>query len=152
MNLNRLIQNLAREKGQISLNDISEAVRQQVRKIHQYQIAFNEIMKDNQKAGLLPVYDAGFISLSKQYLTLGIQGFAEAAEFLGIDISPNDEYFAFGEAVLKPIYEENKAARTDELMFNTEFVPKMSGHVKSPLIDLEFWGQITGRKQRKRAA
>ena len=81
-----------------------------------------------------------------------INGFVEAAEFLGIDISPNDEYFAFGEAVLKPIYEENRAAKTDELMFNTEFVPKMSGHVKSPLIDLEFWGQITGRKQRERAA
>ena len=49
MNLNRLIQNLAREKGEISLNDISEAVRQQVRKIHQYQIAFNEIMKDGDR-------------------------------------------------------------------------------------------------------
>lgn len=131
MNLNRLVQNLAREKGEISLDDISEAIREQVRKIHKYQIAFNEIMKDNQKGGLLPVYDAGFISLEKQYLTLGIQGFPEAAEFLGIDISPNDEYFAFGEAVLKPIYEENKAARTDELMFNTEFVPAENLGVKN---------------------
>ena len=57
-----------------------------------------------------------------------INGFIEAAEFLGIDISPNDEYFKFGEVVLKPIYEENRAARTDELMFNTEYVPKVCGH------------------------
>lgn len=152
ININRLVQNVVRKNPSATLNDISEAVREQVKKVHKYQIAFNEILKDNFNARLLPVYDAGYISLQKQYLTVGINGGVEAAEFLGIDISPNDDYFAFAEAILKPIYEENKAAKTDELMFNTEFVPKMSGHVKSPLIDLEFWGQITGRKQRERAA
>lgn len=30
--------------------------------------------------------------------------------------------------ILRPIMEENKRARTNEVMFNTEFVPKMSGH------------------------
>ena len=124
INLNRLVQNIKAP----SFANISEAVRDQVKKIHKYQIAFNEIMKDNFKAGLLPIYNAGFISLEKQYLTIGINGFVEAAEFLGISISPNDEYFRFGEAVLKPIYEENKAAKTNELMFNTEFVPKVCGY------------------------
>lgn len=128
INLNRLVQNVRRENPDATLDDISEAVRAQVLKIHKYQTAFNEIMKDNLRAKLLPVYDAGFISLDKQYLTIGINGFVEAAEFLGIDISPNDKYFEFGEAILKPIYEANKAARTKELMFNTEFVPKMCGH------------------------
>ena len=123
INLNRLVQNVCSGKEEISKEEISEAVREQVKKIHKYQIAFNEIMKDNFNARLLPVYDAGYISLEKQYLTIGINGFVEAAEFLGIDISPNDEYFEFGEAILKPIYEENKADKTDELMFNTEFVP-----------------------------
>lgn len=128
INLNRLVQNVKRANKNATLADISEAVRDQVKKIHKYQTAFNEIMKDNFNARLLPVYDAGFISLEKQYLTIGINGFVEAAEFLEIEISPNDKYFEFGEAILKPIYEENKAAKTDELMFNTEFVPKLSGH------------------------
>lgn len=131
INLNRLVQNVCKNREEVSKKEISEAVREQVKKIHKYQIAFNEIMKDNYKAGLLPVYDAGYISLEKQYLTIGINGFVEAAEFLGIDISPNDDYFEFGEAILKPIYEENKAAKTDELMFNTEFVPAENLGVKN---------------------
>jgi ribonucleoside-triphosphate reductase len=57
-----------------------------------------------------------------------INGFVEGAEFLGIDITPNEKYFEYGEKILKPIYEANKAARTKELMFNTEFVPKICGH------------------------
>ena len=131
INLNRLVQNVCGDKVEVSNEEISEAVRQQVRKIHKYQIAFNEIMRDNFKAGLLPIYDAGFISLEKQYLTIGINGFVEAAEFLGIDISPNDQYFEFGEVILKPIYEENKAAKSDTVMFNTEFVPAENLGVKN---------------------
>ena len=57
-----------------------------------------------------------------------INGFVESAEYLGIEISPNEEYFKYGETILKPIYEENKNARTPEVMFNTEYVPKMCGH------------------------
>jgi ribonucleoside-triphosphate reductase (formate) len=41
---------------------------------------------------MLTVYDAGFITLEKQYLTLGINGMVESAEFLGLTISPNEDY------------------------------------------------------------
>ena len=118
ININRLVQNAKRDGI-----DISEAVREQVKKIHKYLLAFNEIVKDNFNAKLLTAYNAGYISLDKQYLTIGINGFVEGAEFLGIDISPNEQYFAYGESILKPIYEENRKARTSEVMFNTEFVP-----------------------------
>ena len=124
ININRLVQWAVRDGI-----DISDAVRQIVDECHHYLIAFNEIMKDNFKSKLLPVYDAGYISLEKQFLTIGINGFVEGAEFLGIDVSPNEKYFEYGEKILKPIFEANKAARTDELMFNTEFVPKVSGHI-----------------------
>ena len=118
ININRLVQNAKRDGI-----DISEAVREQVKKIHKYLLSFNEIVKDNFKAKLLTAYNAGYISLDKQYLTIGINGFVEGAEFFGIDISPNEQYFAYGESILKPIYEENRKARTSEVMFNTEFVP-----------------------------
>ena len=75
------------------------------------------------------VYNAGYISMDKQYLTIGINGFVEGAEFLGIKIGPNKDYFNYGEMILKPIYEMNRASKTDEIMFNTEFVPKMCGHL-----------------------
>lgn len=123
ININRLVQDAVKEN-----KDISEAVKEQVKRVHCYLKAYNEIVKDNLISGLLPIYDAGFISMNKQFLTIGINGFVEGAEFLGIDISPNEEYFNYGEKILKPIYELNKADRTDEVMFNTEFVPKRCGH------------------------
>ena len=126
ININRLVQWAVRDGI-----DISDAVRQIVDECHHYLIAFNEIMKDNFKSKLLPVYDAGYISLEKQFLTIGINGFVEGAEFLGIDITPNEQYFEYGEKILRPIFEANKAARTDELMFNTEFVPAENLGVKN---------------------
>ena len=132
ININRLVQNATKEG-----KDISDAVTEQVKKVHCYLKAFNEIMMDNFKAKLLPVYDAGYISLEKQFLTLGINGFVEGAEFLGIEISANEKYFEYGEKILKPIYELNKAEKTNELMFNTEFVPAENLGVKNAKWDRE---------------
>lgn len=132
ININRLVQNAVRDGI-----DISEAVKDQVERVHKYLLAFNEIMKDNFKAKLLPIYDAGFISLEKQFLTVGLNGVAEGAEFLGIPISPNDQYIDYCEKILKPIYELNRAARTDEVMFNTEFVPAENLGVKNAKWDKE---------------
>lgn len=132
ININRLVQNAVKEN-----RNISEAVREQVQKIHKYLIAFNETLKDSFNARMLPVFDAGYISLEKEYLTIGINGFVEGAEFLGIDISPNDKYFEYGEKILKPIFDENKITKTEELMFNTEFIPAENLGVKNAKWDKE---------------
>lgn len=126
ININRLVQNAKKNNM-----DISEAVKEQVLKVHKYLIAFNETLKDSFNTRMLPIYDAGYISLEKQYLTIGINGFVEGAEFLGIDISPNEEYFRYGEMILKPIFDENRNAKTDEIMFNTEFIPAENLGVKN---------------------
>lgn len=127
ININRLVQNATKAN-----KPISEAVTEQVEKVHKYLLAFNEVMKDNYKANLLTAYNAGFISLEKQYLTIGINGFVEGAEFLGIKISPdNPEYVKYCEDILKPIYELNKRDRTNEVMFNTEQVPAENLGVKN---------------------
>lgn len=132
ININRLVQNAVKEG-----KDISEAVSEQVKKVHCYLKAFNDIMRDNFESNLLPVYDAGYISLDKQFLTVGINGFVEGAEFLGIPITANEKYFEYGEKILKPIYDLNKAEKTDELMFNTEFVPAENLGVKNSKWDKE---------------
>ena len=118
INLNRLVQTAT--KNNI---DISVAIEEQVKKVHKYLIAYNDIITDYFNARMLPIFDAGYISLEKQFLTIGINGFVEGAESLGIEISPNDEYFEYGEKILKPIYDLNKSMKTKDLMFNTEFVP-----------------------------
>lgn len=127
-NINRLVQNVKRANPNATLDDISEAVREQAKKVHKYLLAYNAWLKDLYDAGLMTIYNAGYISLEKQFLTLGVNGFAEGAEFLGIKISPNDKYFEYVDAILRPIYEENRAARTKDAMFNTEFVPKVCGY------------------------
>ncbi len=119
INMNRLIQ-----KG----DDLGVMID----KVHKYQIAYRKIVEDYKTAGMLPVYDAGFISLDKQFLTIGINGMVEAAEYLGIEISDNDDYKGFINRNLKIIYDKNKQAKTEYgYMFNTEFVPAENLGVKN---------------------
>ena len=134
ININRLVQDVKKksDKNNLDFNiELDKAIRSQVDDIHKYLNAFNEILKDEQSSGLLPIYDAGYISLPKQYLTIGINGLVEGAEFLGIEVTPNVEYFNYCKSILAPIQEENKKARTDEIMFNTEYVPAENLGVKN---------------------
>ena len=132
LNINRLVQD-AVNNGY----DMIEYLRENVQKVHKYQTAYNELLKDYLNDGLLTVYSAGFIHMKKQYLTVGVNGVIEAAEFLGIPVNDNPTYREFMQSILKTISDENRKAKTKELMFNTEFVPKTCGHVKPNLIDLE---------------
>lgn len=125
LNINRLVQD-AVNKGY----DMIDYLRSQVQKVHKYQTAYNELLKDYLKDGLLTVYTAGFINLKKQYLTVGVNGVIEAAEFLGIKVSDNPTYREFMQSILKTISDENRKAKTKELMFNTEYVPAENLGVK----------------------
>lgn len=108
--------------------------------IHKYQVAFRSLIQDYKNAGMLPVYDAGFISLDKQFLTIGINGMVEAAEFLGIEISDNERYKNFINENLKLIFTKNKEAKEKYgYMFNTEFVPAENLGVKNAKWDKEDW-------------
>lgn len=125
LNINRLVQD-AVNNGY----DIIEYLRENVKKVHKFQTAYNELLKDYLKDGLLTVYTAGFIDMKKQYLTIGVNGVIEAAEFLGIPVNDNPTYREFMQSILKTISDENRKARTKELMFNTEFVPAENLGVK----------------------
>ena len=145
MNLPRLIQNATRkyfkstgwlledgknikEQGlKYDKEKLYEYIRNEVRelteRVHKYQTAFNETIKDFLEAKMLDVYDAGFIDMKKQYLTVGVNGITDAAEFLGIQVSVNDEYKEFVNNILETINIANRKDKTRECMFNTEFVP-----------------------------
>lgn len=119
INMNRLVQdgrNLAEE----------------VSKIHKYQYAYRKLMEEYLAAGMLPVYDAGFISLDKQFLTIGINGMAEAAESQGLTVGYNPDYMQFVQSRLKVIFEANQtASKKYGVKFNTEFVPAENLGVKN---------------------
>lgn len=102
---------------------IREAVTEETERVHKYQKAFNEIIKDFLAAHMMDVYQAGFIDMKRQYLTIGVNGLTDAAEFLGLTISPNPEYNEFVDVILETINRSNKKDKTPDTMFNTEFVP-----------------------------
>lgn len=102
---------------------IRAAVTEETERVHKYQIAFNEIIKDFLAARMLDVYQAGFIDMKRQYLTIGVNGLTDAAEFLGLTINPNPEYNEFVDVILETINRSNKKDKAPDTMFNTEFVP-----------------------------
>ncbi|MBQ6725860.1 MAG: anaerobic ribonucleoside-triphosphate reductase [Bacteroidales bacterium] len=104
---------------------------------HKVQTAYNENLKELQRKGMLPLFDAGFINIGRQYLTIGVNGIVEAAEFLKIKINDNPEYAAFVQDVLGLIERYNKKYRTDELMFNCEMIPAENVGVKHAKWDRE---------------
>ena len=111
------------DKDDLFKNYINKDIREMTERVHKYQIAFNEIIKDFLRADMLDVYKAGFIDMKRQYLTIGVNGLTEAAEFLGLTISPNPEYGAYVNNILETINICNRKDRTKDAMFNTEFVP-----------------------------
>lgn len=119
LNMNRLIQD-----GRDLASEVS--------KIHKYQVAYRKLMEEYKAAGLLTVYDAGFISLDKQFLTIGINGMVEAAESQGLTAGNNPDYIRFVQQQLKVIFDANKAAKAEYgYLFNTEFVPAENLGVKN---------------------
>lgn len=120
-----------------SWDNLKEYLREKVQLVHKFQTSYNELLKEFYEAGMLTVYNAGFIDLKKQYLTIGVNGVVEAAEFLGITINDNPMYREFIQLILGTISEENKKAKTKELMFNTEFVPAENLGVKHAKWDKE---------------
>ncbi|MEN9464820.1 MAG: anaerobic ribonucleoside-triphosphate reductase [Pseudomonadota bacterium] len=119
LNMNRLIQD-------------GRDVKAEVQKIHKYQVAYRKLMEGYLAAGMLTVYSAGFISLDKQFLTIGINGMVEAAESLGIEVGNHAEYKNFVREQLKVIYDANKEAKKEfGYMFNTEFVPAENLGIKN---------------------
>ena len=118
VNLNRCVQQATRE-GRPYTDFLAEIIDL----MHKVQLAYNENLKDMLNKGMLPLFDAGYINIKRQYLTIGVNGMVEAAESLGITISDNTEYEQFVGNILGLIEHYNRQYRTKEVMFNCEMIP-----------------------------
>ena len=132
INLNRCIQ-YAHRQGIPYLKYVEEVVDL----MHKVQIAYNENLKSLMDKGMLPLFDSGFINLDRQYLTIGVNGLVEAAEYLGLQISDNPGYLKFVQDVLGLVEHYNKKYRTKGLMFNCEMIPAENVGVKHAKWDKE---------------
>ena len=132
INLNRCIQFAVNNNL-----DYKEYLTHIIELCHKVQLAYNENLKELLRNHMLPLFDAGYINIDRQYLTIGINGLVEAAEFMGLDITPNEEYKKFVQTVLGLIETQNKAFRTKEAMFNCEMIPAENVGVKHAKWDSE---------------
>ena len=149
LNLNRIIQDWAKEettwwseegdKNLLHCKDNIPLLKKYLvnilERVYKYHIAYNELLWDMYDANLLPVYKAGFIDLNKQYLTVGLNGLNQAAEFLGISCNDNKEYKDFCQLIFSIIKENNTKNKgkfnNHVLTFNTECVPAESLAIKN---------------------
>ena len=148
LNLNRIVQDWARnfEETPKQLDEtFVEHISEILGRVYKYHIAYNELLWDMYDSNLLPVYKAGFINLDKQYLTIGINGLNQAAEFLGIECNNNEDYkqfcqFIFG--TIKDLNTKNNGKYFGHTVtLNTECVPAESLAIKNYNWDKEdgYW-------------
>ncbi|MBK1792559.1 anaerobic ribonucleoside-triphosphate reductase [Persicirhabdus sediminis] len=130
LNMNRLVQD-------------GRDLATEIDKIHRYQVAYHSLLGDMKSQNMLPVYDAGFITMEKQFLTIGINGLIESAEFLGIAAENDASYISYLQKQLGTIYDLNRAAsKKYGCKFNTELIPAESLGVRNAQWDREDGYQV----------
>jgi ribonucleoside-triphosphate reductase (formate) len=132
ININRCVQQATRE-GRSYVEYLDGIVDL----VHKVQMAYNANLEDLLKKGMLPLFDAGYINIKRQYLTIGVNGIVEAAESLGMTISDNEEYTQFVSNILGLVEHYNKKYRTKDLLFNCEMIPAENVGVKHARWDRE---------------
>ena len=146
LNLSRIIQDWAKTEDDLrNYNSLKNYLYQILDRVYLYHVTYNELLWDMYDANLLSVYKAGFIDLNKQYLTIGINGLNQSAEFLGINCTDNPEYEKHCQEIFGMIKEFNEAHKGKfnghQITLNTECVPAESLAIKNYNWDKEdgYW-------------
>lgn len=110
-----------------------------VDRVQKYLLAHRSFHEDMIAAGMLPAYSAGFISIDKQFLTIGINGMLESFEYIlsTTHTSPTlyKDYLKFNLGIISKMNKE--ALKKYGVRFNTEFVPAENLGVKNAKWDKE---------------
>ena len=149
LNLSRIVQIAVKgfdnPQDRLEKDAIYDAIKKYLieilERVYKYHYAYNELLWDMYDARLLPAYSAHFIDLNKQYLTIGLNGLNQAAEFLGLKCTNNKHYAEFCQMIFSTVKEQNKLHKTEKTTFNTEQVPAESLAVKNYKWDKEdgYW-------------
>lgn len=149
LNINRITQDWARQYNEeVDLNLALDEERglkpyliNILDRVYKYHIAYKTMLYEWEERGMFASSNGNYIHIRDLYSTVGINGFNEGAEYLGLKVSNNPEYISFLQLILGTIKEQNKLHSIDNkkrsFLFNSECVPKFCGHVKSLLIDLK---------------
>lgn len=139
LNLNRIIQdffkgfihpddfNSQEIQGNWEDKDIREGFKSYLieilERVYKYHTAYKTILYEWEERGMFNASTAGYIGMKDLFSTIGINGINEAARFLGIKVSYNEEYKEFCRLITGTISEQNKLHNSKKFKFNTELVP-----------------------------
>lgn len=114
-------------------------------RVYKYHIAFKTMLYEAEEQGMFASCNANYIYMKKLYSTVGLIGYMEAAEFLGLKPGNNKEYKNFITFLLKTVSEQNKLNSINDkkrpFKFNSEAIPGENLGVK-----LYNWDKADGYK------
>ena len=132
LNINRIVQDWARQPAKDGVNvpgytGFKEYLISILERVYKYHIAYKTMLYNLEDKGMLAASNGGYIYMNKLYSTIGIIGYTEAAQFLGLEISNNKEYKEFLQLILGTIKEQNKLHSIKDkkrpFLFNSEAIP-----------------------------
>ena len=133
LNLNRIIQDCNKAYGlkrnggwKENTSFLNDYLVDILERVYKYHIAYKTMLYELESQGMLTASKAGYISMRKLFSTIGVNGFNEAAEFLGMEISNNENYKEFISFLFKTILDFCKKKSTPQFLFNLEVVPAES--------------------------
>ena len=142
LNINRIVQDWAKQKAKTvednngildssvnvpGLTGLKEYLISILERVYKYHIAYKTILYELEDKGMFADSNAGYIYLKKLYSTVGLIGYCEAAQFLGLKINNNEEYKEFLKLIFGTVKEQNKLHSIKDkkrpFLFNSEAVP-----------------------------
>lgn len=134
LNINRIVQDCNKAYGlkrnggwKENTSFLRDYLVDILQRVYKYHIAFKTMLYELEDKGMFAASNGGYIHISKLYSTIGINGLNEAARFLGLEVSNNEEYIKFLQLVLGTIKEQNKIHsihdKSRPFLFNSEVVP-----------------------------
>lgn len=138
LNINRIVQDWFKNYNNITPSSVSKYSKDLypslkwylqtiLDRVYKYHIAFKTMLYELEDKGMLAASNGGYIYIKKLYSTIGVIGYTEAAQFLGLEISNNEKYKEFLQLILGTIKEQNKIHSIKDkkrpFLFNSEAVP-----------------------------
>lgn len=135
-----------------SIKSLKEYIVSILERVYKYQIAYKTMLYDMEDKGMFAASNGNYIYMKKLYSTIGVIGYMEAAEFLGLEIGYNENYTNFLEFILSTIRDENKKHsildKKRPFKFNTEAIPGENLGVKLYNWDKEDGYKVTEGRER----
>ena len=96
-------------------------------RVYKYHIAYKTMLYDLEEKGMFSPSNGGYIYMKKLYSTIGLIGYTEAAQFLGMSVSNNEEYIDFLRLIFGTVKEQNREHSIRDkkrpILFNSEAIP-----------------------------